>query len=336
MPRGKPLLRSLVPAQPPVPAGSGGVPVYNRAMTRPLFRPALHRSLSARLLVLTFAFVLLAEVLIYVPSIARFRRVYLEERIAAAHLATLSLEAASDGLISEDLEQELLSQAGVLSVTLREPAAELMLGQLPPVEKVYDLRTAGPEAMIRNAFETLWHRGGRTIRVIGPSPARPEVLVDVSLQRAGHVERHGRLLLADPHALDRHLGGHGSARVRRPAVHDRAAVAPDHRQRDRVSQPAGGRQRRSAAVGAPRRDRPGPERAEQHAAGTAHRSRAEDPARGGGHGGQQDQSRPAQHPGQRHGGVRSAGAEPGSRGPPRHAAGCWRRWIGPPACAAPR
>ncbi|HEX2479507.1 MAG TPA: HAMP domain-containing sensor histidine kinase, partial [Geminicoccaceae bacterium] len=154
-------------------------------MTRPLFRPALHRSLSARLLVLTFAFVLLAEVLIYVPSIARFRRVYLEERIAAAHLATLSLEATPDGLISEDLEQELLSQAGVLSVTLREPAAELMLGQLPPVEVVYDLRTSGPEAMIRNAFETLWLRGDRTIRVIGPSPARPDVLVDVSLSEQG-------------------------------------------------------------------------------------------------------------------------------------------------------
>ena len=154
-------------------------------MTRPLFRPTLPRSLSARLLVLTFAFVLLAEVLIYVPSIARFRRVYLEERIGAAHLATLSLEAAPDGLISEDLEQELLSQAGVLSVTLREPAAELMLGLLPPVEKVYDLRTATPEAMIRHAFDTLWHGGDRTIRVIAPSPARPEVLVDVSLSEQG-------------------------------------------------------------------------------------------------------------------------------------------------------
>ena len=48
-------------------------------------------ALSARLLVLTIAFVLLGEILIYVPSIARFRAVYLDERIAAAHLATLSL-----------------------------------------------------------------------------------------------------------------------------------------------------------------------------------------------------------------------------------------------------
>ena len=154
-------------------------------MAGPLYQPALHRSLSARLLVLTMAFVLLGEVLIYVPSIARFRRVYLEERIAAAHLATLSLEASPDARVSEALERELLSQAGVLSVTLREPAAELMLGKLPPVRKVYDLRSAGPEAMIRNAFDTLWRGRDRTIRVIGLSPARPEVLVDISLRERG-------------------------------------------------------------------------------------------------------------------------------------------------------
>ena len=154
-------------------------------MAGQLHQPALHRSLSARLLVLTMAFVLLGEVLIYVPSIARFRKAYLDERIAAAHLATLSLEASPDAQISGELEQELLSQAGVLSVTLREPAAELMLGKLPPVEQVYDLRAASPAALIEDAFETLWQGGDRTIRVIGPSPARPAVLVDISLHEQG-------------------------------------------------------------------------------------------------------------------------------------------------------
>jgi signal transduction histidine kinase len=154
-------------------------------MAAQLHQPALHRSLSARLLVLTMAFVLLGEVLIYVPSIARFRKAYLDERIAAAHLATLSLEASPDGRISEELEQELLSQAGVLSVTLREPAAELMLGKLPPVEQVFDLSSAGPAELIGDAFESLWHGGTRTIRVIGPSPARPSVLVDISLHERG-------------------------------------------------------------------------------------------------------------------------------------------------------
>ena len=147
--------------------------------------PSPLRSLSARLLLLTIAFVLLGEVLIYVPSIARFRKVYLDERIAAAHLATLSLEAAGAAGIDGALEDELLSHAGVLSVTLREPAPQLMLGQLPPVEKVVDLRAGGPLALIAEAFETLRHGGRRTIRVIGPSPQRPAVLVDISLRVQG-------------------------------------------------------------------------------------------------------------------------------------------------------
>jgi signal transduction histidine kinase len=151
-------------------------------MASQLHLPSPLRSLSARLLVLTAAFVLLGEVLIYVPSIARFRAVYLDERIAAAHLATLSLEAAGEAGISRELEDELLSHAGVLSVTLREPAAELMLGKLPPVEKVIDLRTMGPMLMVGEAFDTLRHAGQRTIRVIGPSPEQPAVLVDISLR----------------------------------------------------------------------------------------------------------------------------------------------------------
>jgi signal transduction histidine kinase len=151
-------------------------------MANQLRLPALHRSLSARLLVLTMAFVLLGEVLIYVPSIARFRRAYLDERIAAAHLATLSLEAAGANGVDGALENELLSQAGVLSVTLREPAAELMLGKLPSVQQVFDLRADSAPTMIADAFSTLWLGGDRMIRVIGPSPQRPNVLVDISMR----------------------------------------------------------------------------------------------------------------------------------------------------------
>ena len=154
-------------------------------MTEKLDLPSPQRSLSARLLVLTVAFVLLGEVLIYVPSIARFRRDYLDQRIAAAHLATLSLQAAGGRGLDPGLEAELLSHAGVLSVTLREPAAELMLGKLPAVQSIIDLRAQSAPVMIAEAFDTLWHGGERTIRVIGPSPQRPAVLVDISLREAG-------------------------------------------------------------------------------------------------------------------------------------------------------
>ena len=54
-------------------------------------RTIFSRSLSAKILLLTVACLLIGEVLIYVPSVARFRLTYLQERIAAAHLASLTL-----------------------------------------------------------------------------------------------------------------------------------------------------------------------------------------------------------------------------------------------------
>jgi signal transduction histidine kinase len=127
-------------------------------------------------------FVLLGEILIYVPSISRFRKVYMEERVAAAHLATLSLEASGNELIDGALEDELLDHAAVIAVTLHAPRASLMLGRLPAVEKVYDLRAATPWTLIADAFETLWHRGNRIVRIMGPSPQEPRILVDISMR----------------------------------------------------------------------------------------------------------------------------------------------------------
>ncbi|MGI9508120.1 MAG: sensor histidine kinase [Geminicoccaceae bacterium] len=151
-------------------------------MSKPLRTPSPIRSLSARLLLLTMAFVLLGEILIYVPSISRFRKVYIEERIAAGHLATLSLEASPAGQIDAALESELLNHAGVISVTLHAPRAKPMLGRLPAVEQVFDLRAATPWTLILDAFDALWYGGGRTIRVFGPSPEDPGLLVDISLR----------------------------------------------------------------------------------------------------------------------------------------------------------
>ncbi|HJN04015.1 MAG TPA: sensor histidine kinase, partial [Alphaproteobacteria bacterium] len=68
-------------------------------------------SLSARVLVLTLFFVMVSEVLIYVPSIASFRMNYLKERVQSAQLASLALEATPDRIVSTELERNLLDQA---------------------------------------------------------------------------------------------------------------------------------------------------------------------------------------------------------------------------------
>src|SRR5215475_3926516 len=57
--------------------------------------------LSGKLLVLTILFVMLAEVLIYVPSIANFRLTWLADRLAVARTVALVLEAKNAGVPSE-------------------------------------------------------------------------------------------------------------------------------------------------------------------------------------------------------------------------------------------
>ena len=80
--------------------------------------PPWAKSLSARLLLLTVGFVMLAEVLIYAPSIGRFRLAYLEERLAAAHLAILALETTPDQMIDRHAPKEI-TQLRVAPASLR-------------------------------------------------------------------------------------------------------------------------------------------------------------------------------------------------------------------------
>ena len=60
-------------------------------------------SLSGRFLILTTILVMLAEVLIFVPSIARFREEYLQNRLERAQIASLALLA--DDMIDSELEE---------------------------------------------------------------------------------------------------------------------------------------------------------------------------------------------------------------------------------------
>ena len=65
--------------------------------------------LSAKLLLLTILFVMLAEVLVFVPSVSNFRRQWLMERLAAAQIASLAAEAAPGGQLPAMLRDELLA-----------------------------------------------------------------------------------------------------------------------------------------------------------------------------------------------------------------------------------
>lgn len=114
--------------------------------------------LSARVLLLTIAFVMLSEFLIYAPSIARFRKVYLEEHIATAHLATIALDETFGVTPTPEMADALLSGIGAYGIILRHPERRvLVLSQdMPPMANVtFDLHDGNFVMWLMDAFEAL-------------------------------------------------------------------------------------------------------------------------------------------------------------------------------------
>jgi signal transduction histidine kinase len=136
------------------------------------------RSLTRRLLVLVVLCIMVAEVLIFIPSLARYRDQWLAERLNAALIASLSLDAAPDHLVPESLRAELLARAGVLAVSRKDAAMRTLIlaADLPsPPAAYYDLDASGGLGSIRHTAETLLAGDGRIIRVAGtPGMRRPQ------------------------------------------------------------------------------------------------------------------------------------------------------------------
>jgi hypothetical protein len=75
--------------------------------------------LSGKLLGLTVLFVMMAEVLIYVPSVANFRLNWLNDRLSAAYTAALVFETVPDGTVPEKVARQILDSIGARAVALK-------------------------------------------------------------------------------------------------------------------------------------------------------------------------------------------------------------------------
>ncbi|SLN34963.1 Sensor protein ZraS [Roseovarius albus] len=143
----------------------------------------LLNSLSGRFLILTAVFVMLAEVLIFVPSVARFREDYLMAKLEKAQIASLALLA--NDTISPELQEELLQNAGVFNVVLRRnEARQLMLSSPMPSEiaMTFDLRDASAFELIKDAIACLMNNDPKVIRVIGEPAQMAGLLIEVTLE----------------------------------------------------------------------------------------------------------------------------------------------------------
>lgn len=142
------------------------------------------KTLSGRLLILTLIFVMLAEVLIFVPSIARFRADFLLTRLKQAQIAALT-QLATEDMIMPELEAELLANAEVFNVVLRrDDVRQLVLSSPLPdsISATYDLRMADPWELIRDAFFALVQSDNQIIRVIGQPVQEAGTLIEVTIE----------------------------------------------------------------------------------------------------------------------------------------------------------
>ena len=140
-------------------------------------------SLSGRLILLTTIFVMVAEVLIFVPSIARFREDYMLNRLERAQIASLALLA--DDMLDPELEYELLENAEVFNVVLRrDEVRQLMLStKMPqPVAATFDLRDATAMVLIRDALRRMLRTENEVIRVIGAPVREAGLLIEVTME----------------------------------------------------------------------------------------------------------------------------------------------------------
>ena len=147
---------------------------------------SLTSRLSARLLWLTVAFVMLAEIGVFAPSMARFRLDYLNTKLASAHLVLTALEASSEQ-VDPVLRDRLLDQAGMLGMTaLRPNMAPRTLGPHMPsrIPEVYDLRNDTISDFILDAFATMVGANEDAMAITGVSPDDPAVVVEVVLDGA--------------------------------------------------------------------------------------------------------------------------------------------------------
>ncbi len=170
-------------------------------------KPGLRRRLTARLglsdklLILTIFAVMIAEVFIYVPSIANFRLNWLRDKLSDAYTAALVLEATPN--VPDELTRQVLDSIGARAVALKmgEQRRLLMVGDMPPsVDHDIDLRDVSWYRAIVDAFGVLLSRDDEVMRVLGHAPRGGEfveVVLDEKPLRAAMLRfSHNILLLS--------------------------------------------------------------------------------------------------------------------------------------------
>ena len=137
--------------------------------------------LSERVIILTIAFVMLAEAVIFVPSVASYCREWLEERAGDAGLLSLAIQGVPDYEGSETLSDAFMSETGVVMVAAEtDGMSQLLLGMAPdvPIIETVDLRERAPLRNVAMAATSLVIEREGLLRVIADSPVSEQTSLE--------------------------------------------------------------------------------------------------------------------------------------------------------------
>ncbi len=144
--------------------------------------------LSGKLLVLTIIFVMVAELLIFIPSAAIYRQTWLMERAKSAGLLTLAIEGVPNYEGGEMLSQRYMQDTDVSMVAQkRDGMSQLVLGMPPPAATIItvDLRTKRRLPLFKDSFQDFFGDGQAYIRILSaPTVEGVEALEVLVPQRA--------------------------------------------------------------------------------------------------------------------------------------------------------
>ncbi len=154
------------------------VPAASARSERRRWVPTL--GLSWRVLSLVVVAVMTAEVLLFLPSLARFRLAYMEQLIESGTLAALALDATPDNMVTEDVKRALLNNARVDAVVVVEKnRAKRALLNIPPSPEMqtFNLTDRGSLGLIWDALAAMTRDGAHYMRVGGKSMRLPNAMV---------------------------------------------------------------------------------------------------------------------------------------------------------------
>lgn len=134
----------------------------------------LARGLSTKLLVLTVLFIMLAEMLIFLPSLANFRLSWLEERLSTAAAVGIVLVESDPASLSHEVQDDVLRALGAMALAVRDEGASRLLVAVDMPHEIdlhIDLAAASPLGEVHEALYTLFFGGERVLRIVAPIDA---------------------------------------------------------------------------------------------------------------------------------------------------------------------